>query len=1039
LGGVSGIALPAASMVVALGVGLSTEASAQSSFNGTRTTTYILTTGTQTSPFTFGPQTNITTTFGDAVDADAATNWNVTNKGLIKGDNYGVFLGSLGTVTNSGSITATHGAGVYLSAGGTIINQAGGAITGFGLGNGVYITGSAGTVTNAGTISASNAGFYAGVSMNAGGSVTNQAGGVITGFGNGVYITGAAGTVTNAGTISASNVGLYIGVSLGAGGSVNNQAGGVITGYGIGVRVIGGAGTVTNAGTITGINGNAVYLIDGGSVTNLASGVITGFLGVSIRVGAGTVTNAGTITGTSGAGVYLNHGGSVTNLAGGVITGYGIGVRVIGGASTVTNAGTIRVTGANAYGVYLGPGGGSVTNRAGGVISGTRYGVFIRTAGTVTNAGTITGGTNSVFFASSGGANVLTLQTGSVLNGTARGSTTGGATNALILQGAGTANNNFLNFNTLDVQGSGVWALGGTSTIGTGTVDSGTLAVTGNLTLTDRLTVNAGGTLGGTGTLATTNGVFINSGGAVQGGVPGAIGTLQVSGNLTFNSGGILATTIMPSGANSLVNVGNTAALTGGAVQVMASSFITHTQTFTVLTANTISGAFSSASLVGTAFARNPRLTEDAHDVFLTVDSGSFAAVLPASATANQVNVAKGIDAGLANGGTLPAGFLALGNLPLTNLPNALTQLSGETATGSQQTTFQAMTQFLGILLDPFIGGRGDASTGGAGATPFAEEGDASAYAANGKKRSRSERDAYASIYTKAPPAALFDARWSVWAAGFGGSQTTDGNATVGSNSATSRIFGTAVGADYRFSPFTIAGFALAGGGTNFSVNGFGTGRSDLFQAGAFVKHTVGPAYISGALAYGWQDITTDRMVTVAGLDRLHAEFNANTFSGRIEGGYRFVTPWIGGIGITPYAAGQFTTFDLPAYAESVLAGTNNFALAYGSKSVTDTRSELGFRTDKSFAMQSGVLTLRGRLAWAHDYNPDRTIAATFQALPGASFVVGGAAQASDSALTTASVEMKWLNGWSAAATFEGEFSGVTRSYAGKGVMRYVW
>jgi hypothetical protein len=32
---------------------------------------------------------------------------------------------------------------------------------------------------------------------------------------------------------------------------------------------------------------------------------------------------------------------------------------------------------------------------------------------------------------------------------------------------------------------------------------------------------------------------------------------------------------------------------------------------------------------------------------------------------------------------------------------------------------------------------------------------------------------------------------------------------------------------------------------------------------------------------------------------------------------------------------------------------------------------------------------------------------------------------------------MKWLNGWSAAATFEGEFSHVTRSYAGKGIARY--
>jgi uncharacterized protein with beta-barrel porin domain len=278
-----------------------------------------------------------------------------------------------------------------------------------------------------------------------------------------------------------------------------------------------------------------------------------------------------------------------------------------------------------------------------------------------------------------------------------------------------------------------------------------------------------------------------------------------------------------------------------------------------------------------------------------------------------------------------------------------------------------------------------------------------------------------------------------VWAAGYGGSQTTSGNAIGGANDTTSRIAGTAVGADYLFSPNTIAGFALAGGGTNFSVANGGTGRSDLFQAGAYVRHTEGNAYIAGALAYGWQDITTDRNVTIAGLDHLRAEFNANAWSGRVEGGYRFVAPWVGGIGITPYAAAQFTTFDLPAYAESAVAGSPAFALSYGAKSVTDSRSELGIRTDKSFAVPNGILTLRGRVAWAHDFDPDRSIAATFQALPGASFVVNGAAQASDSALTTASVEMKWMNGWSAAATFEGEFSNVTASYAGKGVVRYAW
>jgi uncharacterized protein with beta-barrel porin domain len=581
------------------------------------------------------------------------------------------------------------------------------------------------------------------------------------------------------------------------------------------------------------------------------------------------------------------------------------------------------------------------------------------------------------------------------------------------------------------VQASGTWTLGGTASLSsTALVESGALSVTGNLSSADTLTVNSGGTLAGTGMVTTTNGIFINSGGAVHGGLPGAIGTLSVGGNLTFNSGGILSTMITPLAA-SLVSVAGSAALSGGTVQVTspANSFRFNSP-YTILTSSGLGG--SQFNALATPDGTTGSLSYPGNNVQLTLTSGLGQI---AGLSTNQRAVGTALDSAFNASGSSGG----LGAIFAGNIAQNLTQLSGETATGSQQTTFQAMTQFLGLLLDPFIDGRGGASSPASGATPFAEESsDASAYAADGKKRSKREHDAYA-MFTKAPLAQAYDPRWSVWAAGFGGSQTTDGNATLGSNTATSRVFGTAVGADYRFSPYTIAGFALAGGGTNFSVAGAGTGRSDLFQAGAFVRHTVGPAYISAALAYGWQDVTTDRIVTVAGIDRLRAEFNANAFSGRIEGGYRFVTPWVGGIGITPYAAGQFTTFDLPAYAEQAIVGSNQFALAYGSKSVTDTRSELGIRTDKSWAMQSAILTLRGRAAWAYDFNPDRTIAATFQALPGASFVVGGAAQAHDSALTTASAEIKWLNGWSAAATFEGEFSDVTRSYAGKGVVRYTW
>jgi autotransporter-associated beta strand protein len=601
---------------------------------------------------------------------------------------------------------------------------------------------------------------------------------------------------------------------------------------------------------------------------------------------------------------------------------------------------------------------------------------------------------------------------------------------------AGTISDNGLSSGNVTQIGLGTTILTATNSYtGATTVNAGKLIVDGSTALSSLTTVNPGGTLGGSGTVGTTT---ITGGTLAPGSAGGSIfGPLTVQGNLSFTAASTYLIQVSPANAGR-TNVTGTATLGGATVSALFAAGSYVSKQYTILNAtSSVAGTFS--SLVNTNLPANftSSLSYDAKDAYLNL---SLNYVPPSSPNfggglgANQQQVAN----------ALTNFFNATGGIPLvfgTLNSGGLTQASGEVATGSQQTTFDAMNLFMDVLTDPFIAGRGDGVNGGAVATPFAEEGDgASAYAANGKPRSRSERDAYGMI-TKAPPMDdAFAQPWSVWAAGFGGSQTTDGNTALGSNTATSRIAGTAVGADYRFSPSTLAGFALAGGGTNFSVaNVLGSGRSDLFQAGAFVRHTVGPAYISGALAYGWQDITTDRTVTVAGMDRLHAEFNANAFSGRLEGGYRFVTPWVGGVGVTPYAAGQFTTFDLPAYAEQALSGANTFALAYGSRSVTDPRSELGLRTDKSFAMRDGIFTLRTRFAWAHDYDPDRNIAATFQTLPGASFVVNGAAQASDSALTTASVERKWLNGWSAAATFEGEFSNVSRSYAGKGVVRYTW
>jgi hypothetical protein len=167
---------------------------------------------------------------------------------------------------------------------------------------------------------------------------------------------------------------------------------------------------------------------------------------------------------------------------------------------TVTNAGALAAEGTGGDGVSL-EGGGTLTNQSGGTITGAADGVSITGgAGAVSNAGTISGTSASVEFAGSG-ANMLTLETGSTLTGDAHGSTASGATNALVLQGTGYENYDFVDFNTLSVGTGGDWTLDDYSTIGTTTVN-GDLTVTGQLDTA--FAIAAGGTLsfvGGGGTI----------------------------------------------------------------------------------------------------------------------------------------------------------------------------------------------------------------------------------------------------------------------------------------------------------------------------------------------------------------------------------------------------------------------------------------------------------------------------------------------------------------------------------------------------------
>ncbi|HWN52091.1 MAG TPA: autotransporter outer membrane beta-barrel domain-containing protein, partial [Xanthobacteraceae bacterium] len=263
-----------------------------------------------------------------------------------------------------------------------------------------------------------------------------------------------------------------------------------------------------------------------------------------------------------------------------------------------------------------------------------------------------------------------------------------------------------------------------------------------------------------------------------------------------------------------------------------------------------------------------------------------------------------------------------------------------------------------------------------------------------------------------------------------------------GSHDRSARTFGYATGLDYRVTPYTVVGFALAGGGTNYGLSdGLGGGRSDMFQAAVYSTTRINAAYVSAALAYAWHHVSTDRFVNVAGTDHLTADFDANNVGGRIEGGYRFPIPGVygwPGFGLTPYGAVQVQAFRTPSFSET--SASSPFALAFDAHTTTTTRTELGAWFDRSVALDNGaLLALRSRVAWAHDFWSDPSMTATFQSLPGSSFTVFGAAPASDSLLSSTVAEVSFRNGISLAGKFDSEFAEHSHTYVGTGRLRYTW
>ena len=624
--------------------------------------------------------------------------------------------------------------------------------------------------------------------------------------------------------------------------------------------------------------------------------------------------------------------------------------------------------------------------------------------------------------------NVIVNQSGATWSGNVLGNAGAITNNATwtgnVASNAGTLTNNLTWIGTVTNAGtfnnnagatlSGLLTNSGT-TNNAGALNGGltnTAGTTNNTGSIGGITTISGGTLTGNGTTAN---VVIGNGSTFAPGLPGTPGgAMSVAGNLAFVSGALYAVQVNPTTA-SLARVSGTAALAGSVQANFAPGSYVSKQ-YTILTAAGGLGGTTFAGLANTGLPQGgtDSLSYDANDVYLNLKA---AFTQYTALDGNQQAVANALTRYFNSTGGIPAGFFTLS-------PGGLTQIDGEAATEAEDAAFRLTTQFLNLMLDPFVDGRSGPGGAGGQRLGFAPEAQAAL--------PPDVALAYAGVLKAPPP--RFTPRWTAWGGAYGGSSSISGDPAAGSSNVTAQTFGMAGGMDYHASPDTILGFALAGGGTNWGLaGGLGGGRSDALQAGGYGITHAGPTYLAGAVSFTNHWFTTNR--TALG-DQLTGRFQGQSYGARLEGGYRVAV--LPRLGVTPYAAVQGQEFATAAFGETDVTG-GGFGLNYASMRAIDVRGELGLRLDDPTLLAGMPLILRSRVAIAHDTVGNPALDAAFEALPGASFIVDGAPIPKNSALTSAGAQLFVTPQLSLLAKFDGEFAQGAQSYAASGTLRYAW
>ena len=245
------------------------------------------------------------------------------------------------------------------------------------------------------------------------------------------------------------------------------------------------------------------------------------------------------------------------------------------------------------------------------------------------------------------------------------------------------------------------------------------------------------------------------------------------------------------------------------------------------------------------------------------------------------------------------------------------------------------------------------------------------------------------------------------------------------------------LGADMAFGEQTLVGASVSASRLQFDLdrpNAWATG--DEFGLNLYGLHRVGNAYASAMLFAATNRLTYHSSLRGFGYDLAgETTFDNRTLGGRLETGYAFASS-SRRVTLTPFVAVQPTQV-YQDDAREVYNAELGIGVNFRAAVIESLPADLGVQIGSHWTLASGArLTSFARLAWRHDFEPDRSVQRDFH---GIRLRDSSLPEAEDTGIARLGMQYSLGRALSVTGEVEGQWSSPYDTVGGSIGLQYRW